>query len=67
MNTQKQLIDEVIIHKAAGGLGVLNLTVTKALMQHLRDKEIEHLQDKITIKEIEAANENQTEYRRRLD
>ena len=57
MNTQKQLIDEVIIHKVTGDMGVLNLTVTEALMQHLRDKEIEHLQDKITIKEMEAAND----------
>ena len=57
MNTQKQLIDEVLLHKMTGDLGAADLTVTEALIQHLRDKEIERLQDKLIIKEMEAAND----------
>jgi len=57
MNNQKQLIDEVLLHKMTGDLGAADLTVTEALIQHLRDKEIEHLQDKLIIKKMEAANE----------
>ena len=48
----KQTIDQVLIHKVTGNLGRVDMQVTEALLKHLRDKETEHLQNKIVIKKI---------------
>ena len=58
MNTNlKQNIDQALIHKVTGNLGSFNMQVTEALLADLRQKELEHLQDVVIAKRLEAANE----------
>ena len=53
----KQTIDQVLIHKVTGNLGSVNMQVTEALLADLRQKELEHLQDVVIAKRLEAAND----------
>jgi len=53
----KQNIDQVLIHKVTGNLGRDNLILTEALLADLRQKELEHLQDVVIAKRLEAAND----------
>ena len=58
MNTNlKQNINQVLIHKVTGNLGRDNLILTEALLADLRQKELEHLQDVVIAKSLEAAND----------
>ena len=57
MNTLKQDIDQLIIHRIAGNLGETDWLVTEALINNLRRIQNEQLIDSIIAHEIEASND----------